>query len=81
MPWHPSVMPKLGSILLNGPNMPENAWINCSDHASVLNMPRYSYNNIIIIVSNAIIVESLTGQYVHLGALLPFYLFLTRVKT
>ena len=31
-------------------NMTENAWINCSDYASVLDIPRYSYNNIANIV-------------------------------
>ena len=40
-------MPGHGWILLN---IPEYAWINYSDHASVLNMPWYSYNNIIIVI-------------------------------
>ena len=36
----------------------------------------YSYNNIIIIVTNVIIIlEFLSAQFVHLGALLLFYLF------
>ena len=39
-------------------------------------MPQYSYNNIIIIV-----LEFLSAQFVHPGALLTFYLFLTQVKT
>ena len=34
-------------------NMHENAWIIYSDDAGVLNMPRYSYNNIIVIATNA----------------------------
>ena len=38
-------------------------------------MPRYGYNNIII-VTNVIIVEFLSAQFVHPGALLPFYFFL-----
>ena len=35
----------------------------------------YSYNNIIIIVTNVIILEFLSAQSVHLGVLLLFYLF------
>ena len=35
----------------------------------------YSYNNIIIIVTNVIILKFLSAQSVHLGALLLFYLF------
>ena len=34
----------------------------------------YSYNSIIIIVTNVIILEFLSAQFVHLGALLLFYL-------
>ena len=33
--------------------MPENARINFSDYARVLNVPRYSYNNIIIVTNVA----------------------------
>ena len=58
--------------------MPENARINCSDYARVLNMLQYSYNN--IIVTNVVILEFLSALFVHPGALLPFYLFLTRVR-
>ena len=58
--------------------MPENARINCSDYARVLNMPQYSYNN--IIVTNVAILEFLSARFVHPGALLPFYLFLTQVR-
>ena len=50
----------------------QNAWINCSDYARVLNIPRYSYNNIIIIVT---LLEFLSAQFVHPGALLPFCIF------
>ena len=32
-------------------NIPEYTWINCYDYARVLNIPRYSYNNIIIFVT------------------------------
>ena len=35
----------------------------------------YSYNSIIIIVTNVIILEFLSAQFVHVGALLLFYLF------
>ena len=51
--------------------MPEN----CSDYARVFNMPQYSYNNIIIIVTNVIMLEFLSVWFIHPGALLPFYLF------
>ena len=61
--------------------IPEHAWINCSVYAMVLNMRQYSYNNIIIIVTNVIILEFLAASFVHSGALLPSYLFLTRVST
>ena len=53
-------------------NMSENAWINCSDYADIFNMPQYSYNNIIIIVT--VIILELSAQFVHPGAPLPFYL-------
>ena len=43
-------------------------------------MPRYSYNNIII-VTNVTILEFLSARFVQPGALLPFYPFLTRVRT
>ena len=38
-------------------------------------MLRYSYNNIIIIVTNVIVFEFLSAGFVHSGALVPFYLF------
>ena len=60
--------------------MPENDWINCSDYASVLDMP----NIVLITLSllyNVIILEFLSAWFVHLGTLLPFYLFLTQVTT
>ena len=41
----------------------------------------YSYNNIVIIVTNVIILEFLSAQFVHLGALLQVFLFLTRIGT
>ena len=76
-------MPQCGSISLNTPEdgcIAEclNAWINCSDYARVLNMPWYGYN---IIVTNVITLEFLSARFVHPGALLPFYLFLKRVRT
>ena len=82
-----SIIPEYALMLLNMPdhgwmllNVPEHAWTNCSDYASVLNMPRHSYNNINH-VTNVTILEFLSSQFVHPGALLPFYLFLTRVRT
>ena len=38
-------------------------------------MPCYSYNNIIVIATNVIIFEFLSDQFVHSGAMQPFYLF------
>ena len=55
-------------------NMSENVWINCSDYARVLNIPRYSYN-IIINVANIIMLEFLSTWFVHPGAPLPSDLF------
>ena len=37
-------------------------------HARVLNRPRYNYNNIIIIVTNVIMLEFLSARFVHPGA-------------
>ena len=55
-------------------NMHENAWIIYSDDAGVLNMPRYSYNNIVT-ATNATILEFLSARSLHPDSLLPFYLF------
>ena len=49
-------------------NMPENTLINYFDYARVLNMPRYSYNNIVI-VTNVIMLEFLYARFVHPGFL------------
>ena len=54
--------------------MPENSWINCPDYARVLNMPQNNYN-IVIIVTNVIILEFLSAQFVEPGVLLTFDLF------
>ena len=40
-------------------------------------MPRSSYINIIIIVTNVFILEFLSARFVNPGALLPFYFFNT----
>ena len=78
MASHVSLMPEYALISLNMPehgwillNVPEYAWINCS---RVLNMPRYSYDNVII-VTNVIMLEFLPARFIHPVALLPFYLF------
>ena len=47
--------------------MPENACINCSDYARIPNIPQYSYNN--IIVTYVTILEFLSAQFIHSGAL------------
>ena len=62
------------------PNMPKKAWIDWSGYARVLNIPQHSYNYIIIATS-VIILEFLSSRFVHPGAMLPFYMFLTRVRT
>ena len=46
----------------------------------VLNMPRYSYNNIIIAVNNDIILEILSARIVHPGAATILSFFLTRLE-
>ena len=56
-------------------NMPENAWINCFDYARLLNMPGFSYNSIII-VTNVIMLKSLSTQFIQPGTSLPFFYFL-----
>ena len=38
-------------------------------------MPRYSYSNIIIIVTNVIMLEFLAARFTHVVALLPFFTF------
>ena len=43
-------------------------------------MPQYNHSNIII-ATNVIMLEFLSARFVNPGALLPFYLFLTRVGT
>ena len=59
-------MPENGWVSLN---MAESAWINSSDYTGVLNMLWYSYNNIVIIVTNVIILEFLSAWFVHSGFL------------
>ena len=61
-------MPEHGWMSLS---MSENAWINYADYIKVLNMPQYSYNNIIIFVT-VIILEFLSAAILS---------FLTQVRT
>ena len=75
LPYYPSTVLKITEYSWISLNMSENAWINCSDYVKVLHMPRYSYNNIIIIVTNVILLEFLSASFVHPGALIPFPLF------
>ena len=75
MPYYPSICPNMAEYCWMSLNMPENAWLNCSYYVRVLNIPRYSHNNIIIIATNVIILEFLSARFVHTDALLPFYLF------
>ena len=67
-------------------NMPENAKTSCSDYARVLNIPRYSYNNIIIVVTNVIITDliklhliRLTGFWIKYASCL--FLFISSFTT
>ena len=53
--------------------VPENAEINCSEYAKILNMPQYNNKNIVIIVTNVIVLEFLPAWFIHIVAL--------RVKT
>ena len=38
-------------------------------------MPRYIYNNIIVVTNNVIVLEFLPALFPYASALLPFYLF------
>ena len=49
--------------------VPENAEINRSEYAKILNMPQYNNNNIVIIVTNVIILEFLPSWFIHTVAL------------
>ena len=62
-----SIMSEYAPVYLNVPQY-------CS---MALSMPQYSYNNIIIIVTN-VMLEFLSPQFIHPVALLPFYT--TRVR-
>ena len=55
---------------------------------TLLTMPGFSICHdivikiiVIIIATNVIVLEFLSAQSIHPGALLPYYLFLTRVRT
>ena len=51
------------------------------EYTKVPNVQRYRCDNTIIIVTNTTILQFLFSRFVHPGALLPFYLFLTRDAT
>ena len=66
MASYASIMPEYASLCLSmaehcwmSLSMPENACIYCSYYARVLNILPYSYNNIIIIATNVIIIRDL----------------------
>ena len=59
-------------------NMPENARVNCSDYARLLNMAGFSYNSIII-VTNVIMLKFLSTQFIQTGASLPCFYFLNLI--
>ena len=59
------IMPKCASICLN-----------------MVNVHTYKHeDSSIIIVANVFMLEFLSARFIHLGALLPFYIFLNRVRT
>ena len=60
-------------------NMPEHVRINCSDYCSVLNMPQYTYNDIIIVI-NAVKLEFLSVRFVHSGFCCHFFHFLHELE-
>ena len=68
---YPSICLNMAEYCWISLNIPENAWINCSDYTRVLNMPQYSYNNIIIIQTDVIVLEFFSARFIHPGALLP----------
>ena len=71
----------IAECLLMSLKMPE--W-TVPDNARVLSIPGYSYNNIIIIIIiiiTNVMLEFLSARFIHPVALLPFYLFLTQVRT
>ena len=79
MASYASIMPKFTSCL----SVPKYVWTlrniaecswQCLNKLFWLNMSWYSCNNIFII-TNAIILEFLSAQFVHPGTLLPFYIF------
>ena len=72
MPYCPSICLKMAEYCWN---VPEYACRNCSDYARIHSMLQYSYNNIIIIVTNVIILEFLSTWFENPGTLLTFYLF------
>ena len=51
------------------------------EYTTVLNMPRYGYNNVIIIVTNVIILEFLSAVFVYLDTPQVTTSSLTRVRT
>ena len=83
MAQYPSIMPQYAmkcfyiSQYANIANVAEYSWKNCCDndrvlnmlqYATVLNMTGYSYNNILIVVTNATTLEFLPAWFLHLGA-------------
>ena len=76
----PSIYRNMAAYCWMSLNMSENTLINCSDYSRVLNMPQYSYNNIIIVATNVVMLEFLSTWFVHRGTLLPIYNFLRKAS-
>ena len=74
MPEHESVCFNMGEYCWMTLKMPEITWIDSSDYARILKKQQYSYNNIFVVTDNFML-EFMAAQFIHLGALLPFYLF------
>ena len=65
-------IPEHGWILLNVFGYAWKYLNKLSDYARILNIPRYRYNNIII-VTNVIMSEFLSARFIPPVVLLPFF--------
>ena len=84
MASYASIIPQYALCLTLCQNMAEYCWMSLNMPEKtvlwVLNMPWYSYENIIT-VNNVIILEFLSVQFAYPSTLLLFHIFLTQVRT
>ena len=59
-------MPELSTCLISD-SWHSFEYVSGIKYAEVLNMPWYSYNNIIIIVTKIVILEFLPARFIHSG--------------